>query len=167
MKLKVLSLRSELETANNELELSIVSASNRSFMSERPSLTPIDMEQETLRKKNTELERELEELRSYKYQVEKCISDGLLVPTGLKVVHMKENPYADVLAKRNQYQKQREEEVSRSQSASTGLMEDSLAPPVMTVSELAYKEEIEKLKKRLERMKELFTAQTNRFRDAV
>ena len=46
-------------------------------------------------------------------------------------------------------------------------MEDSLAPPVMTVSELAYKEEIEKLKKRLERMKELFTSQTNRFRDAV
>ena len=167
MKLQLLSLRSELETANNELELSVVSASNRSFVSERPSLAPIDMDQETLRKKSEELEREVEELKSYKSQVEKCISEGLLVPAGLKIIHMKENPYADVLAKKKQCQKQKDEEKSGVQSASTELLDDSLSPPVMTVSELAYKEEIENLKKRLERMKELFAAQTNRFRDAV
>ena len=136
-------------------------------MSERPSLTPIDMEQEILRKKNAELERELEELRIYKFQVEKCISEGLLVPNGMKVVHMKENPYADTLVKRNQCQKRNEEEKFRLQSASAGLPDEALSPPMMTASELAYKEEVENLKKRLERMKELFAAQTNRFRDAV
>lgn len=152
-----------MESANNELEVSVLSPANLSVLSERPSLAPMENEYESLQKKYEEAKQEIEELRNYKLRVEEGMSAGRVIPAGCRVVHMTENPYAEIIARKDRLHKLQEEK-ERASSDHPG----SLAPPSKSLTdETPYKEECENLKKRLERMKELFTEKTNRFRDAV
>lgn len=123
----------------------------------------MENEYESLQKKYEEAKQEIEELRNYKLRVEEGMSAGRVIPAGCRVVHMTENPYAEIIARKDRLHKLQEEK-ERASSDHPG----SLAPPSKSLTdETPYKEECENLKKRLERMKELFTEKTNRFRDAV
>ena len=66
-------LRGELESLNNDIESSIISSSNRSVLSERPSISRIDDESDVWKKK---YEQAVRDLQLYKQQVEETISKG-------------------------------------------------------------------------------------------
>lgn len=96
---------------------------------------------------------ELRLLREHKLQYEAYIAQGGFDFINTKVLHAVENPYAACLKK-----KRSEEQRLPTPSTASNTTQPSSEQLV---------EEIETLKKRIRRMNELFTAQTNRFRDAV
>ena len=83
-----------------------------------------------------------------KLERDEYIALGFVNPTRYKVVHLKENP------------------LHNPPPPSTPQLSDSMLPP-STPSTSPANQEVDVLKKRIERMKELFASQTNRFRDAV
>ena len=95
---------------------------------------------------------ELRFLREHKLQYDAYIAQGGFDFINTKVLHAIENPYATCLKKK-----------SEEQPHTLPLTISNTIPP----SSEQMVEEIETLKKRIRRMNELFTAQTNRFRDAV
>ena len=105
------------------------------------------------RKKGGETtETELAMLRDHKLRYESYIAQGGFDFINMKVVHAVDNPFA-LTVKRN--------DAHSLQSVPV----ESVSPATTSPENLA--EEIETLKKRIRRMNELFTSQTNRFRDAV
>ena len=131
-----------------------MSLSNRSVLSERPSIVKSDDEMESLQKKYESAMKELEELRSFKQKVEESLQKGGFSFWDTRILHLRENPYSELKEKKEDALKQQLE---------TLRADSSVAP----LNDSTCKEEIETLKKRIERMKEVFAAQTNRFRDAV
>lgn len=97
---------------------------------------------------------ELRLLREHKLQYEAYIAQGGFDFINTKVLHAVENPYATCLKKKS---------VAEHHATPPTLSSNSTQPS----SPDSLVEEIETLKKRIRRMNELFTAQTNRFRDAV
>ena len=146
-----------------------MSLSNRSILSERPSLAKGDEEMETLQKKYDCAMKELEELRCFKQNVEESIQKGGFSFLDTRILHLRENPYSELRMKKEEALKQQLETLrSRIQPPSSGtVVSPKTDSPGIPLSESTCKEEIETLKKRIERMKEVFAAQTNRFRDAV
>ena len=146
-----------------------MSLSNRSVLSERPSIAKGDDGMESLQKKYESAMKELEELRRFKQKVEESIEKGGYSIWDTRILHLRENPYSDLRAKKDESLKQQLETLrSKIQPSSpTSGTSPRAETSVMPLCESTYKEEIETLKKRIERMKEVFAAQTNRFRDAV
>lgn len=146
-----------------------MSLSNRSVLSERPSIVKSDDEIESLQKKYESAMKELEELRSFKQKVEDSLQKGGFSFWDTRILHLRENPYSELKEKKEDALKQQLETLrskiqpSSPVSVTSPRVDSSVAP----LNDSTCKEEIETLKKRIERMKEVFAAQTNRFRDAV
>ena len=164
-------LRGELESLNNDNESSIISSSNRSVLSERPSISRIDDESDVWKKK---YEQAVRDLQLYKQQVEETISKGGFNCTSWRVLHMQENPIAEATTKKIDILKQQLEEtqqalrkLSQSPGAASPILSETPSSVSLLGCEASMKEEIDTLKKRIERMREVFATQTNRFRDAV
>ncbi|KAK8804942.1 hypothetical protein WA171_006907 [Blastocystis sp. BT1] len=171
LRLQVLVLRGELESLNNDIESSIISSSNRSVLSERPSISRIDDESDVWKKK---YEQAVRDLQLYKQQVEETISKGGFNCTSWRVLHMQENPIAEATTKKIDILKQQLEEtqqalrkLSQSPGAASPILSETPSSVSLLGCEASMKEEIDTLKKRIERMREVFATQTNRFRDAV
>lgn len=115
---------------------------------------------------------ELRLLREHKLQYEAYISQGGFDFINTKVLHAVENPYAVCLKKKSTAEHQAPSpalpnSTHPSPPNSTHQSPPSLPNSTQPPSTDQLVEEIETLKKRIRRMNELFTAQTNRFRDAV
>lgn len=119
---------------------------------------------------------ELRLLREHKLQYEAYIAQGGFDFINTKVLHAVENPYAACLKKKSTAEHHAPSPTlpnSTHPSPPTLPHSTHPSPPTLPISthpspstdQLV--EEIETLKKRIRRMNELFTAQTNRFRDAV
>lgn len=164
-------MRGELESLNNDIESSIISSSNRSVLSERPSISRIDDESDVWRKKYDQAVRDFQ---LYKQKVEEVIAKGGFNFMDWKVLHMQENPVVEATTKKIGLLKQQLEEtqqalryLSQSPGAASPVLSDTPSSLSLLGCEASMKEEIDTLKKRIERMKEVFATQTNRFRDAV
>ena len=95
---------------------------------------------------------ELAMLRDHKLRYESYIAQGGFDFINMKVLHAVDNPYTLTVKKGDSH--------SLHSSAVESASLATTPPENLT-------EEIETLKKRIRRMNELFTSQTNRFRDAV
>ena len=164
-------MRGELESLNNHIESSIISSTNRSVLSERPSISRIDDDSDVWKRK---YEQAVQDLHLYKQQVEENISKGGFNCMDWRVLHMQENPIAEATTKKIDGLKQQLEEtqqalrkLSQSSGAASPILPDTPSSVSLLGCEASMKEEIDTLKKRIERMREVFATQTNRFRDAV
>ena len=83
-----------------------MSLSNRSVLSERPSIAKGDDEMESLQKKYESAMKELEELRRFKQKVEESIEKGGYSFWDTRILHLRENPYSDLRAKKDESLKQ-------------------------------------------------------------
>lgn len=114
---------------------------------------------------------ELRLLREHKLQYEAYIAQGGFDFINTKVLHAVENPYAACLKKKSTAEHQAPSPALPNSTHPSPTLPNSThsSPPNSTQppSTDQLVEEIETLKKRIRRMNELFTAQTNRFRDAV
>ena len=114
---------------------------------------------------------ELRLLREHKLQYEAYIAQGGFDFINTKVLHAVENPYAACLKKKSTAEHQAPSPALPNTTQPSPTLPNSThpSPPNSTQppSTDQLVEEIETLKKRIRRMNELFTAQTNRFRDAV
>lgn len=106
--------------------------------------------------------KELEELRSFKQKVEESLQKGGFSFWDTRILHLRENPYSELKEKKEDALKQQLETLrSKIQpfspvSVTSPRADSSVAP----LNDSTCKEEIETLKKRIERMKEVFAAQT-------
>ena len=100
--------------------------------------------------------KENEVLKEKKIERDEYIALGNFNAARLKVLHLKDNPLSEKLhlVKPSLSPRQLESE-----------SDTELMPPPTTSQ--AIQNEMDMLKKRIERMKEVFALQTNRFRDAV
>ena len=97
--------------------------------------------------------KEIEQLRVYKEEYERFVAEGGLDYVRERVLHLIKNPISEKDEARKLSQ------VNASSLSVESSNQQEHGPPT--------KEEIDTLKKRIERMKEVFASQTNRFRDAV
>lgn len=107
----------------------------------------------------SELETYKKELFVYKTEYEHARADGFFDGLQERVLHLSENPYAEKIAEKQLFL---QKEVAQPLSPLPSGDAPEMGPP-SAVSQ----SEVENLKKRIERMKEVFATQTNRFRDAV
>ena len=107
----------------------------------------------------SELETYKKELLVYKTEYEHARADGFFDGLQERVLHLSENPYAEKIAEKQLFL---QKEVAQPLSPLPSGDAPEMGPP-SAVSQ----SEVENLKKRIERMKEVFATQTNRFRDAV
>ena len=117
---------------------------------------------------------ELRLLREHKLQYETYIAQGGFDFINTKVLHAVENPYAACLKKKSTAEHQAPSPALPNTTHPSPTLPNSTHPSPPTLPNSTQPpstdqlvEEIETLKKRIRRMNELFTAQTNRFRDAV
>ena len=103
--------------------------------------------------------KELDELLVYKAECEHARANGFFDSMQERVLHLSDNPYSEkTTGKRLHLQRELGQSLSPLPSGDS---------PEMSPPGPASQDEIENLKKRIERMKEVFATQTNRFRDAV
>lgn len=120
--------------------------------SKNPTEKSPDSEDVTkLQQRIDQLAVENKKLQDIKLERDEYCAQGCVNALKWKVVHLVDNPLSQQQSKQNQ----------PSSSISTP---SSFEPPP---ADSLLKEEIETLKKRIDRMKELYASQTNRLRDAM
>ena len=99
--------------------------------------------------------KEIEQLRVYKEEYERYVAEGGFDYVHERVLHLIKNP----ISEKNEGRKLPQANASSPSVEGSNQQEHGSASNT--------KDEIDTLKKRIERMKEVFASQTNRFRDAV
>ena len=113
--------------------------------------------EETSVKEQEELDayrKEIEQLRVYKEEYERYVAEGGFDYVHERVLHLIKNP----ISEKNEGRKLSQANASSPSVEGSNQEHGSVSNT---------KDEIDTLKKRIERMKEVFASQTNRFRDAV
>lgn len=104
---------------------------------------PVSNNSQELQHQLDQVTKEIALLKEVEYERDEYRAQGCFNPLKLRVVHLKDNPISNL------------DEVG---------LETPRSPQD---KEISSKEEVDELKKRIERMKTIFASQTNRFRDAV